>query len=171
MTYSSEKMTVKFTLNGRAVTVSVEPSTTLLRALRAMGTTSVKRGCEEGECGTCTVLLDGDPHKSCMLLAYEADGRSVVTSEGLVAPDGTLHPIQRAFIDEGAIQCGFCTPGMVLVSYALLRSNPCPTDQDIKRYLSGNLCRCTGYGGIIRAVRKASEFFYECKCEKLRKGA
>jgi len=173
MPYRREKITVKFTLNGRVVSASIEPRATLLRALRAMGTTSVKRGCEEGECGTCTVLLDGVPQKSCMLFAYEADGRSVITSEGLVAPDGTLHPIQQAFIDEGAIQCGFCTPGMILVSYALLRSNPCPTDQEIKRHLSGNLCRCTGYEGIIRAVRKASELLCGCKCEckELRKGA
>ena len=157
MTHCHEKMTVKFTLNGRAVSFSAEPRTTLLRALREMGTTSVKRGCEEGECGTCTVLLDGVPQKSCMVLAYEAEGRSVMTSEGLVAPDGTLHPIQQAFIDEGAIQCGFCTPGMVLATYALLRGNPCPTDVEIKQYLAGNLCRCTGYEGIFRAVRKASE--------------
>ncbi len=156
MSHCCEKMTVEFTLNGRAVCAPVEPRTTLLRALRAMGTTSVKRGCEEGECGTCTVLVDGVPQKSCMLLAYEVEGKSVMTSEGLVAPDGALHPIQRAFIDEGAIQCGFCTPGMILVTYALLQENPCPTDEEIKQYLSGNLCRCTGYEGIFRAVRRAS---------------
>jgi carbon-monoxide dehydrogenase small subunit len=91
-----------------------------------------------------------------MLLAYEAENRSVMTSEGLVGPDGALHPVQRAFIDEGAIQCGFCTPGMVLSSYALLRDNPSPSDDEIKRYLSGNLCRCTGYEGIFRAVRRAA---------------
>lgn len=150
-------MTVAFTLNGRPAACSVEPRATLLRALRQMGTTSVKRGCEEGECGTCTVLVDGVPQKSCMMLAYEAEGRSIMTSEGLVAPDGTPHPIQRAFVDEGAIQCGFCTPGMILVTYALLQNNPCPTDGEIKGYLSGNLCRCTGYEGIFRAVRRASE--------------
>jgi carbon-monoxide dehydrogenase small subunit len=160
MTDRCEKMTVNFTLNGRAVSCFAEPRTTLLRALRAMGTTSVKRGCEEGECGTCTVLVDGAPQKSCMMLAYEAEGRSVMTAEGLVAPDGTLHPIQQAFIDEGAIQCGFCTPGMILVTYALLRDNPSPTDEEIKRSLSGNLCRCTGYEGIFRAVRKAKEFLH-----------
>jgi carbon-monoxide dehydrogenase small subunit len=91
-----------------------------------------------------------------MVLAYEVENRSVMTSEGLVGPDGTLHPVQQAFIDEGAVQCGFCTPGMVLVSYALLRDYPDPSDDEIKQYLSGNLCRCTGYEGIFRAVRKAS---------------
>ena len=152
-----QKENVSFVLNGKDVTCVVEPRATLLRTLRAIGVTSVKRGCEEGECGTCTVLLDGIPQKSCMLLTYEAEGRSVMTAEGLVAPDGTLHPIQQAFIDEGAIQCGFCTPGMVLVVYALLNSNPEPTDAEIKSYLSGNLCRCTGYDGIFRAVRKAAQ--------------
>lgn len=166
-----EKITVKFTLNGRDVAYSAEPRTTLLRALRAMGTTSVKRGCEEGECGTCTILLDGMPQKSCMLFAYEAEGKSVTTAEGLVSPDGTLHPIQQAFIDEGAIQCGFCTPGMVLVTYALLRDNPRPTDAEIKLYLSGNLCRCTGYDGIFRAVRRASGLLCGGANAELPKGA
>jgi carbon-monoxide dehydrogenase small subunit len=147
---------MKFTLNGKSVNFSGAPHTTLLRALRSMGITSVKRGCEEGECGSCTVLLDETPQKSCMILAYEAENRSVMTSEGLIGPDGTPHPIQQAFIDEGAIQCGFCTPGMILASYALLRENPHPSDDEIKQYLSGNLCRCTGYEGIFRAVRRAS---------------
>lgn len=148
--------TVEFVLNGREVTCRVEPSVTLLRALRRMGTTSVKRGCEEGECGTCTVLVDGVPHKSCMMLAYEAGGKSILTAEGLVARDGSPHPIQQAYIDEGAIQCGFCTPGMILATYALLQENPAPSDDEIKNYMSGNLCRCTGYDGIIRAVRRAA---------------
>ena len=102
-----DRESVSFVLNGKEVSCTVEPRATLLRTLRTMGVTSVKRGCEEGECGTCTVLLDGIPQKSCMLLTYEVDGKCVMTSEGLVAPDGTLHPIQQAFIDEGAIQCGF----------------------------------------------------------------
>ena len=157
MSCCGEKATVNFMLNGREVSCEAESSVTLLRSLRAMGVTSVKRGCEEGECGTCTVLLDGIPQKSCMLLTYEVEGRSVMTAEGLVAPDGTIHPIQQAFIDEGAIQCGFCTPGMILVVYALLNSNPNPTDAEVKSYLSGNLCRCTGYDGIFRAVRKAAQ--------------
>jgi len=163
MSHSLETVNVSFTLNGRAVARESEPRETLLRALRALGTTSVKRGCEEGECGTCTVLIDGVPHKSCMVLAYEADGKSVTTAEGLVSPDGTPHPIQQAFIDEGAIQCGFCTPGVILTTYALLRDNPSPTDEEIKSALSGNLCRCTGYEGFFRAVRKAAGLLKEAQ--------
>lgn len=156
-----EKRVVRFTLNGRPVKYEVEPSTTLLRALRAEGVTSVKRGCEEGECGTCTVLLDGTPVKSCLVLALEVEGRSVTTAEGLLGPNGELHPVQRAFVEEGGIQCGFCTPGMVLTAYALLRENPNPTEDQIKEALSGNLCRCTGYVGIVRAVKRAAELLRE----------
>ncbi|ACZ18653.1 (2Fe-2S)-binding domain protein [Thermanaerovibrio acidaminovorans DSM 6589] len=151
------KKTISFTLNGRPVSMDVEPRTTLLRALRDYGVTSVKRGCEEGECGTCTVILDGKLQKSCMVLAQEAEGREVLTAEGLVSRDGKLHPVQQAFIEEGAIQCGFCTPGMVLAVYDLLKRNPNPTDEEMKVALSGNLCRCTGYEGIFRAVRKAAK--------------
>ena len=151
------KKTIGFTLNGRPVSMDVEPRTTLLRALRDYGVTSVKRGCEEGECGTCTVILDGKLQKSCMVLAQEAEGREVLTAEGLVSRDGGLHPVQQAFIEEGAIQCGFCTPGMVLAVYDLLKRNPNPTDEEMKVALSGNLCRCTGYEGIFRAVRKAAK--------------
>jgi len=152
---------VNFILNGRATTYVGEPRTTLLRALRAHGVTSVKRGCEEGECGTCTVLVDGVPMKSCMMLLPEVEGKSVITSEGLVGPNGELHPIQKAFIEEGAIQCGFCTPGMIMSVYALLSENPDPSDEDIKEALSGNLCRCTGYVSIIRAVKKAAAMMRE----------
>lgn len=152
-----ETIEINFILNDLPMTWDVEPRHTLLRVLRAHGVTSVKRGCEEGECGTCTVLVDGVLQKSCMLFAYEVDGKSVMTSEGLSDCDGALHPVQKAFIEEGAIQCGFCTPGMVLAVYALLKENPSPTQEEIKAYLSGNLCRCTGYEGIFRAVRKASE--------------
>lgn len=152
---------VNFILNGRATTYIGEPRTTLLRALRAHGVTSVKRGCEEGECGTCTVLVDGLPMKSCMMLLPEVEGKSVITSEGLVGPNGELHPIQKAFIEEGAIQCGFCTPGMIMSVYALLNENPDPSDEDIKEALSGNLCRCTGYVSIIRAVKKAAAMMRE----------
>lgn len=157
----TEKYKISFTLNGRNIYCSAAPSTTLLRALREIGTTSVKRGCEEGECGTCTVLVNGLPHKSCMLLAYEAEGKSIMTAEGLVSDNGQLHPIQRAYMDEGAIQCGFCTPGMILVTYALLRDNPNPSGEEIRSYMSGNLCRCTGYEGIFRAVRKSAELLRE----------
>ena len=155
------KRSVSFTLNGKPVTLEVEPRTTLLRALREHGVTSVKRGCEEGECGTCTVLLDEVLQKSCMVLALEAEGRSVVTTEGLLGPKGELHPVQQAFIDEGAIQCGFCTPGMILSVVDLLRRHPEPTDEQIRVGLSGNLCRCTGYTGIFRAVRKAAALMKE----------
>ena len=155
------KRSVSFTLNGKPVSLEVEPRTTLLRALRDHGVTSVKRGCEEGECGTCTVLLDEVLQKSCMVLALEAGGRSVVTTEGLVGPRGQLHPVQQAFIDEGAIQCGFCTPGMILSVVDLLRRHPEPTEEQIRVGLSGNLCRCTGYEGIFRAVRKAAALMKE----------
>lgn len=151
------KREVHFTLNGRSVTYEVEPRTTLLRALRYHGVTSVKRGCEEGECGTCTVLLDGVPVKSCTVLALEVEGRSVLTAEGLVGKDGKLHPVQQAFVEEGGIQCGFCTPGMVLTTYALLKKNPDPSEDEIRLALAGNLCRCTGYTGIFRSVKRAAE--------------
>lgn len=157
----TERQTIHFTLNGKKASCTVAPSVTLLRALREIGVTSVKRGCEEGECGTCTVLMNGLPHKSCMICAYEADGQSIMTVEGLTASGGRPHPIQQAYIDEGAIQCGFCTPGMILVTYALLQGNPDPTDEEIKSYLSGNLCRCTGYEGILRAVRKSAKLLHE----------
>jgi carbon-monoxide dehydrogenase small subunit len=144
-----------FTLNGRPVTYLVEPRATLLRALREHGVTSVKRGCEEGECGTCTVLLDGITVKSCTVLALEAEGKEVMTVEGLVSKDGEMHPVQQAFIEEGGIQCGFCTPGMILTVYVLLNENPDPTEDDIRRALAGNLCRCTGYTGVFRSVKRA----------------
>ena len=155
------KRDVHFILNGRPVTFSEEPRTTLLRALREYGVTSVKRGCEEGECGTCTVVIDDLAQKSCMILALEAEGKSVLTVEGLVGPKGELHPIQQAFVDEGAIQCGFCTPGMIMSAYAFLRKNPDPTEEDIRVALAGNLCRCTGYIPIFRAVQKAAAVMRE----------
>lgn len=150
-----EKKRIQFTLNGRKAALEAEGRTTLLRALREYGVTSLKRGCEEGECGACTVIFEGLPRKSCMIFALEAEGADILTVEGLVK-DGKLHPIQQAFIDEGAIQCGFCTPGMVLSSYSLLTKNPEPDEEEIKDALSGNLCRCTGYTAIIRAVKKAA---------------
>ena len=155
------KRDVHFILNGRPVTFSVEPRTTLLRALREYGVTSVKRGCEEGECGTCTVVIDDLAQKSCMVLALEAEGKSVLTVEGLVGPKGELHPIQQAFVDEGAIQCGFCTPGMIMSAYAFLRKTPDPTEEEIRVALAGNLCRCTGYIPIFRAVQKAAAVMRE----------
>ena len=155
------KRDVNFILNGRPVTLSVEPRTTLLRALREYGVTSVKRGCEEGECGTCTLVIDDLAQKSCMVLALEVEGKSVLTVEGLVAPNGDLHPLQQAFVEEGAIQCGFCTPGMIMTAYAFLRKNPDPTEAEVREALAGNLCRCTGYIPIFRAVMKAAKTMRE----------
>ncbi|TYB83873.1 MAG: (2Fe-2S)-binding protein [Kosmotoga sp.] len=150
-----EMKEIRFTLNGKKVTLKAYDNITLLNALRDYGVTSLKRGCEEGECGACTILVDGVPQKSCMMFSFEAEGTSIITSEGLVK-NGKLHTIQQAFIDEGAIQCGYCTPGMIIITYALLQKNPKPTEEDIKEALSGNLCRCTGYVSIIRAVKKSA---------------
>ncbi len=151
-----EMKEIRFTLNGKKVTLKAYDNITLLNALREYGVTSLKRGCEEGECGACTILVDGVPQKSCMMFAFEAEGTSIITSEGLIK-NGKLHTIQQAFIDEGAIQCGYCTPGMIISAYALLQKNPEPSEKDIKEALSGNLCRCTGYVSIIKAVKKSSQ--------------
>ncbi|MEM0079597.1 MAG: (2Fe-2S)-binding protein [Nitrososphaerota archaeon] len=150
-------MKIKFNLNGRSVETEVKPSTTLLDLLRyQLRITSVKRGCEVGECGACTVLLDGKPVNSCLILAARVDGRNIVTVEGLLK-DSKLHPIQEAFIEEFAVQCGYCTPGVILTAKALLDINPNPTIAEIKDALSGNLCRCGAYHQIINAILKASE--------------
>lgn len=143
-------------VNGERVEGEVPASRTLLEFLREdLGLTGTKEGCGKGECGACTVLLDGAPVNSCLVLAYQADGRSVTTIEGL--PQGSsLHPIQEAFVTEGAVQCGFCTPGMILVAKALLDTNPAPSREEIRRGISGNLCRCTGYAKIIKAIEVAA---------------
>lgn len=128
---------------------------TLLEALRErLGLTGTKRGCDMGQCGACTVLLDGQPVRSCLTLAIDAQGQEITTIEGL-ARNGELHPLQRAFHEHGAIQCGFCTPGMILTARALLAENPTPTVREIKQAISGNLCRCTGYVKIIEAITTA----------------
>ena len=128
---------------------------TLLEALRErLGLTGTKRGCDMGQCGACTVLLDGQPVRSCLTLAIDAQGQEITTIEGL-AQDGKLHPLQRTFHEHGAIQCGFCTPGMILTARALLAENPTPTVREIKQAISGNLCRCTGYVKIIEAITTA----------------
>jgi carbon-monoxide dehydrogenase small subunit len=150
-------MVIELTVNGRAERVLTDPLRTLLDMLREdLGLTGTKDGCREGECGTCTVLLDGRPVNACLVLAGQAAGREVLTIEGL-AGESQLHPLQRAFVEAGAVQCGFCTPGSILSAAALLAENPRPTELEIRRALVGNLCRCTGYAKIVTAVRLAAE--------------
>lgn len=148
---------ISCTINHKPVQVQVEEGETLLAMLRErLKLTGTKRGCEVGECGGCTVLLDGVPTDSCLVLAALVDGKEILTIEGLA--DGfDLHPVQQAFVDEGAIQCGFCTPGMVLSAYALLKKNPHPTADEIRTGMAGNFCRCAAYGQIINAVQKAGD--------------
>jgi len=147
-----EEVTIRFTLNGKEVEVKVKPNTTLLDLLRRkLKITSVKRGCERGECGACTVLIDNQPVNSCLVLAPQVDGKNVVTVEGIVE-DEKLHPIQEAFIETGAVQCGFCTPGIILTLKALFDINPNPSEEDIRKAIEGNLCRCTGYTKIIEGA-------------------
>jgi aerobic carbon-monoxide dehydrogenase small subunit len=148
---------VRVTVNGRVREAYVEPRLTLADFVRERcGLTGTHLGCEHGVCGACTVLVDGDAVRSCLLFAVQADGCEVTTVEGIAAPDGTLSPVQAALRECHGLQCGFCTPGFVLSITALLRDNPAPTDDEIREGLSGNLCRCTGYQGIIRAVRMVS---------------
>jgi carbon-monoxide dehydrogenase small subunit len=146
------KQVVTLTVNGESCQALAEPRHTLLELLRdGLGLTGTKEGCGDGNCGACTVLLDGRPVNSCLVLALEAQGREVVTVEGL-ARDGALHPIQQAFIDHGAVQCGFCTPGLVMAAYALLREDPRPGEHQVRMAIAGNLCRCTGYDKVVRAI-------------------
>jgi aerobic-type carbon monoxide dehydrogenase small subunit (CoxS/CutS family) len=145
-------------VNGVGYPVEIEPGRSLLSVLRSeVGLTGSKEGCDDSECGACMVLLDGRPVNSCSYLALQADGRDVTTIEGLSAADGELHPLQRAFLDQGGVQCGFCTPGMLISAKALLDENPQPSEDEIRLALSGNLCRCTGYSGIVRAVQTAAQ--------------
>jgi len=151
------KVPLNLKVNGDEVQLLVEPDWTLLRALReSLGLFGVREGCGLGECGACTVIVDGVTVNSCLLPALEAEGRQVLTIEGLAGAEGGLHPIQQAFIDHGAVQCGFCTPGMILSAKALLDSTPDPSEADIRAGLAGNLCRCTGYNQIVEAVRAAA---------------
>ena len=148
-------MRIEFTLNGQKVSIDTDPRRRLLDVLRDdLGIKSVKEGCGEGECGACTVIFNDRAILSCLRMVGQVDGGEIITSEGLL-DDDVLHPIQEAFIQAGAVQCGFCTPGFVMSTYALLKHNPDPTDDEIKEGLSGNLCRCTGYDQIIKAVRLA----------------
>jgi carbon-monoxide dehydrogenase small subunit len=147
---------VTLTVNGRSHAVALPPNVTLLHALRELGYTDVKNGCEKGDCGACAVLLNGRAVNSCLVLAWQADGAEIVTNAGLGTLDSP-HPLQEAFADHGAIQCGYCTPGMVISAKALLDQNPHPTPDEIREAISGNLCRCTGYGQIIGAIQMAAE--------------
>lgn len=151
------KKTLHFILNGEPVEVEIEPHLTLLQVLRdKLEMTGTKEGCGMGECGACTVLLDGKTVNSCIYPALEVEGRNVTTVEGLMDSQGNLHPIQKAFIEHGAIQCGFCTPGMILSAKALLDENPHPTEEEIRNGIAGNICRCTGYLQIIQAIKAVS---------------
>ena len=150
------KLPVSITVNGRRFDREVEPRQLLVHFIRDLGgMTGTKVGCDTSQCGSCTVLIDGIAAKSCTCLAVQADGASITTIEGLAA-DGKLHVVQDAFWAKHGLQCGFCTPGMIMSSVALLRTNPNPTEQQIRDGLEGNLCRCTGYQNIVRAVREAA---------------
>ena len=150
-------MQIRLRVNGEAYELIVEPNETLLELIRnRLGLTGTKQSCDMEVCGACTVLLDGKPVSSCTTLAFEARDREVVTIEGL-ASKGKLHPIQEAFLEKGGLQCGFCTPGMILTSKALLEENPDPTEEEIREYMHGNLCRCTGYYMIVESVLAAAE--------------
>ncbi|OPY68951.1 MAG: Nicotinate dehydrogenase small FeS subunit [Syntrophorhabdaceae bacterium PtaU1.Bin034] len=148
---------ITINVNGENHELLVKPSATLLDVIREdLGLTGAKEGCGVGECGACTVIMDGETVNACLILAVEADGRQITTIEGLANGDG-LHPVQQAFVDIGGMQCGFCTPGMVLSAKALLDKNQNPTDEEIRKGLEGNFCRCTGYTKIIQSVRAAAE--------------
>lgn len=154
---SMNKQEIHLTVNGREHRISIAYNLTLLDALRdVIGLTGTKRGCDLGECGACTVLIDGKPYNSCLILPADVQGKEITTIEGL-SENGNLHPIQQAFIDEGAIQCGFCTPGMVLGVKALLDEDPSPSEEKIKEAISGNVCRCTGFTSIVRAVQSLAK--------------
>lgn len=147
---------IKFKVNGEEHQLMVEPRQTLLDTLRyELQLTGTKEGCGDGNCGSCTVLMNGQAVNSCLVFAVEADGQEITTIEGL-SQDGKLHPLQRAFMDEGAVQCGFCTPGVILTAKAFLDTNPHPTVSQVRQAISGNLCRCTGYDKIVRAILKAA---------------
>ena len=151
-----EKIHISFRLNGQALEILVRPNQTLIQVLREdLGLTGTKHGCGVGDCGSCTVLLDGRPVNSCLVLAAQAAGREVTTIEGLADGD-RLHPLQESFVEKGAIQCGFCTPGMILSAKALLDRKKRPREEDVREAISGNLCRCTGYQKIVEAVQDAA---------------
>jgi carbon-monoxide dehydrogenase small subunit len=147
-------------VNGRSHPVALAPNVTLLEALRDLGYTDVKNGCEKGDCGACAVLLDGKAVNSCLVLVWQADGAEIITNAGL----GTMerpHALQEAFAEHGAVQCGYCTPGMIIAAKALLDQNPSPTEYEIREAISGNLCRCTGYRQVVAAIQMAAEQMQE----------
>ena len=151
------KKTIQLSINRRTYTVEVEPHWTLLDMLRnELGILGTKRGCDKGDCGTCTVLVNDRPVNACLYLAVRANNTEILTVEGLETDEG-LHPLQKAFLEKGAVQCGFCTPGMLMASVSLLDENPNPTEEEVRSAISGNLCRCTGYQHIIDAVLSAAE--------------
>lgn len=150
------KQPMKFTINGEIYEDTIDVRRTLLEVLREnFGLTGTKKGCNEGECGTCTVLLDGKPVASCLVLAVEAQGKRIETVEGL-ARGGELHPLQQAFLDHGAFQCGFCTPGVLMAAKGLLNEKPKPSEEEVRRAIAGNLCRCTGYNKYVEAILDAA---------------
>jgi carbon-monoxide dehydrogenase small subunit len=151
-------MKVELTVNGERVRLDVEPRRTLADALREdCGLTGTHLGCEHGVCGACTVLVDDEPARACLMFAVQADGASVTTVEGLESPDGQLHPLQEAFVAHHGLQCGFCTPGMLISALHLLRTHPSPSRETIRAEMSGNICRCTGYLGIVDAIQAAAD--------------
>ena len=158
MASQSSKMRVAMTVNGRQVSAEVEPRTLLIHFLREhLGLTGPHVGCDTTHCGACTVDLDGKSVKSCTVFAVQAEGSQVLTIEGMVKADGSLHPLQQAFHEHHGLQCGFCTPGMIMRAHRLLQEKPNPTDEEIRWGISGNLCRCTGYQNIVKAIRAAAE--------------
>jgi carbon-monoxide dehydrogenase small subunit len=151
-------MKIQVTINGEARHLEVEPYRSLLDVLRVeAGLTGTKKGCDVGDCGACTVLVDGKPVNSCLMLGVEADGAKVTTIEGLQPAPDRLHPLQEAFVRFGGAQCGFCTPGMIMMAAALLAENPRPTDDEIRFGIAGNICRCTGYTKIVEAIQVAAK--------------
>jgi aerobic-type carbon monoxide dehydrogenase small subunit (CoxS/CutS family) len=151
------KVAATLNVNGVACPVEIEPHLSLLKAVREeVGLTGAKEGCDDSECGACMMLIDGEPVNSCSYLALQAEGREITTVEGLASP-GELSELQSAFLEHGGVQCGFCTPGMLVSATALLRHNEAPSEEEIRIAVSGNLCRCTGYDGIIKAVKAVSE--------------
>ncbi len=150
-------VSISFTLNGESVSADVPPTWNLLKTLREyFELTGVKEGCGEGECGACTIIVDGDAVNSCLFPILEVEGKCVETIEGIASSDGTLHPLQQAFIEKNGVQCGYCTSGMIMSAKALLDKNATPTEEEIRLAISGNLCRCTGYVQIVESVQQAA---------------